>query len=88
MADKTNTGTLTKSGGTGGSAGEPKLSLVEKLKRYWLELVYEWRKVSWPERKQWIDSTNVVFIFCLFLMLVLTVFDVAVAFIMSKIFGG
>jgi len=50
-------------------------------------LRYEWRKITWPERKQWIDSTIVVFVFVLVLMFTLAAFDVAVGKVMNTLLG-
>ena len=67
-------------GPEGGSGGG-------KVKDYLETLRYEWRKITWPERKQWIDSTIVVFVFVLVLMFTLAAFDVAVGKVMNTLLG-
>ena len=61
----------TSGGGSGppkGSELAAKRSFQDGFKDYFESLRYEWRKITWPERKQWKDSTIVVFVFTIFLM--------------------
>jgi preprotein translocase SecE subunit len=67
--------------GAAGNAGG------RKLKDYFETLGYEWRKITWPERKQWKDSTIVVFVFVIVLMFTLGIFDLAVGKAMNIIMG-
>lgn len=63
-------------GQTTDQGGKPPLS--QRLQKYGNELYYEWKKITFPDRKQLWQSVMVVFIFCIFLMLVVTVYDIAV----------
>jgi preprotein translocase SecE subunit len=56
-----------------------------RFQEYLESLRYEFRKISWPEKKQWIQSTTVVFIFAVVLMLVLWTLDIIVAFLFRQI---
>jgi preprotein translocase SecE subunit len=55
---------------TGGTA-----PLSERVKDYFGSLKYEWQKITFPDRKQLTNSVIVVFIFCIFLMLVVSLYD-------------
>ena len=61
--------------------------LGDRVREYFQTLAYEWRKITWPERKQWIDSTIVVFVFTIFLMIMLASFDLVVGRGMNWLMG-
>jgi preprotein translocase SecE subunit len=67
------------------AGGSPPRGLSERVRDYWQTLVYEWRKISWPERKQWKDSTIVVFVFVIVLMILLASFDWIVGMLMNEL---
>ena len=63
--------------------GEPEsASLVQRISKYFVELKFEWLKITFPERKQLRQSTLVVFVFTIVIMLILSVFD----FLLSLLF--
>ena len=57
----------------------------DRFRKYWEELKYEWAKITWPDIKQWKQSTYVVFIFAILLMLILSLFDLAVGFVLDGV---
>ena len=69
------------------TAAAPGAPGSNKLKEYWQTLIYEWRKITWPEKKQWKDSTIVVFVFTIVLMIILAAFDWGVGSLMNTILG-
>jgi preprotein translocase subunit SecE len=75
-----------KAGASAGSSPRG-ASLVDKLREYFISLQYEWRKITWPERKQWKDSTIVVFIFVMVLMAALSLLDLGVGWVMNRLMG-
>jgi len=80
-------GSGTKPPAVAAGTGGERSSFSDKLRRYWIELAYEWRKITWPERKPWLDSTLVVFIFVLVLMAALFALDYIVGFALGKALG-
>ena len=54
---------------------------------YFQSLQYEWRKITWPEKKQWKDSTIVVFVFVLVLMTALATMDFGIGWVMNRLLG-
>jgi preprotein translocase SecE subunit len=85
--------TKTQTGRSGGDVGnKPPVAAPAgagggKLRDYFQSLQYEWRKITWPEKKQWKDSTIVVFIFVLVLMAVLASLDFSVGWFMNRLLG-
>jgi preprotein translocase SecE subunit len=55
-----------------------------KLKSYFDELRFEWKKISFPSRKELQQSTVVVFVFTLLVMTIISVFDLAVSLFFTK----
>ena|SRR5687768_8401833 len=76
---------VTTGAGSGANSGSG--GLGNRLREYWQTLVYEWRKISWPDRKQWKDSTIVVFVFTIFMMVLLALFDFGVGYVVNKLLG-
>jgi preprotein translocase SecE subunit len=65
----------------------PKKSFNDGVKDYIQSLQYEWRKITWPEKKQWKDSTIVVFVFVIVLMVLLATMDFSIGWVMNKFLG-
>ncbi len=61
-----------------------KPSLSDALKHYYSTLQYEWKKITFPDRKQLVQSVMVVFIFCIFLMVVVSVYDLVVGLVFKN----
>lgn len=65
---------------------------AEQVKRpphQWLldyiqSLRYEWFKITFPTRKEWVQATIVVFLFTLILMTVISVYDAGMSFVFSR----
>jgi preprotein translocase SecE subunit len=57
------------------SEGGGKRSFVTRAREYFTSLKYEWQKVTFPDRKQWLQSTLVVFLFTMALMAIIFCFD-------------
>jgi preprotein translocase SecE subunit len=58
------------------TGGAPQRS--ERVKEYFGSLKYEWQKITFPDKKQLTNSVIVVFIFCIFLMLVVSLYDLVI----------
>jgi preprotein translocase SecE subunit len=73
----------------GPAAGDPspKRSFIDGLKDYIASLQYEWRKLTWPDKKQWKDSTIVVFVFVIVLMFILSTLDFSIGWVMNQVLG-
>jgi preprotein translocase subunit SecE len=59
-------------------------SRFQRFKNYFIELKYEWQKVTFPTRKELIQSTTVVFLFTIVLMTVMSLYDMAITFLFDK----
>jgi preprotein translocase SecE subunit len=87
--------TKTQTGRSGGSSNKPQPAPAaagtggggSKLGDYWQSLQYEWRKITWPEKKQWKDSTIVVFVFVIVLMAALATMDFGIGWVMNRLLG-
>jgi preprotein translocase SecE subunit len=82
-----------KRGGNGGRSTPPPAAAGAgsttppsngKLKNYFNELSFEWKKISFPSRKELQQSTVVVFVFTLLVMSVISVFDLAVSWFFTN----
>jgi preprotein translocase SecE subunit len=80
--------------GRSGNDGKPPVTATTasgpgggKFNDYWTSLQYEWRKITWPEKKQWKDSTIVVFVFVLVLMAALAAMDFGIGTLMNRLLG-
>ena len=62
-----------------------KPGLAGGLRRYFLELKYEWQKVTTPSRKEWRQATIVVFTFVTILCLIIFAFDFLVTAIFERV---
>lgn len=60
---------------------------MRKLYQYFLEVVAEGKKVTWPPRPELFQSAIVVMIFSLMCGLFITVVDLGVGFVVEQIFG-
>jgi len=61
---------------------------VRKLYQYFLEVVAEGKKVTWPPRPELFQSTWVVMIFSLLCGLFVTLVDLGVGVVVEQLFGG
>jgi preprotein translocase subunit SecE len=59
-------------------------SMFQRIKDYFVELKYEWQKVTFPTRKELVQSTTVVFLFTVLLMTVMSLYDLAITFLFDK----
>ena len=80
-------GSAKSSAPAGAGTGGGKKSFNDGMKDYFQSLQYEWRKITWPERKQWKDSTIVVFVFVLVLMAALASMDFGIGWVMNRLLG-
>ncbi|MCC7478508.1 preprotein translocase subunit SecE [bacterium] len=62
-----------------------KPSLSDALKHYYSTLQYEWKKITFPNRTQLLQSVLVVFIFCIFLMLIVSAYDLVVGWVFRSL---
>lgn len=61
---------------------------MRKLYQYFLEVVAEGKKVTWPPRPELFQSTWVVMIFSLLCGLFVTLVDLGVGVVVEQLFGG
>mgnify|MGYP001457290130 FL=1 len=61
---------------------------MRKLYQYFLEVVAEGKKVTWPPRPELFQSTWVVMIFSLLCGLFVTLVDLGVGLVVEQLFGG
>ena len=73
-----------KTRGRGGSARGAELNPIA---RYFLELKTEWHKITFPDRKELVRSTVVVFIFTVIVTLVIAAYDFLVSVVFQKLFS-
>jgi len=66
-------------------SGEGKQSLVERFRDYARTLLFEWKKISYPDRKQLQQSTIVVFVFVMVFIAIISVYDAIVGWFFSKL---
>lgn len=59
-----------------GAAVKP--SILERAREYFLTLKIEWSKITYPDRKQLIQSTTVVFVFVIAFIAIIAVYDLLV----------
>jgi preprotein translocase SecE subunit len=59
-------------------------SLSRGFHDYFQSLKYEWLKMTFPTRKEWVQSTVVVFLFTLVLMAIISLYDMLMSLIFSK----
>jgi preprotein translocase SecE subunit len=64
--------------------GEERKPFIEQVKDYFISLKYEWFKLNFPTKKELTQSTIVVFLFTILLMLIISLYDVLVSFVMNK----
>lgn len=60
---------------------------MRKLYQYFLEVVAEGKKVTWPPRPELFQSTWVVMIFSLLCGLFITLVDLGVGLVVEQLFG-
>jgi preprotein translocase SecE subunit len=65
--------------------GDERKPLMDMIKEYILSLKFEWLKLSFPSRKELTQSTVVVFLFTVFLMLIISLYDVFMTFLMNRL---
>jgi len=61
---------------------------VRKLYQYFLEVVAEGKKVTWPPRKELVDSTWIVMAFSVMCGFLITFVDVIVGFLVEYLLKG
>lgn len=61
---------------------------MRKLYQYFLEVVAEGKKVTWPPRPELFQSTWVVMIFSLLCGLFVTLVDLGVGLVVEQLFGA
>jgi len=61
--------------------------VVQKIKSFFEEVYSEGRRISWPERKELIDSTSVVVVFIVILALVVLSCDKVIQFLLEMIYS-
>ncbi len=61
---------------------------MRKLYQYFLEVVAEGKKVTWPPRPELFQSTWVVMIFSLLCGLFITLVDLGVGLVVEQLFGA
>ena len=66
------------------SETDVKPGLAARVKKYFEELKFEWVKISFPNRKELTQSTIVVFLFTVFLMLILSTYDAFMSFVFNS----
>jgi len=49
--------------------------LISKLKRYFQDIYFEMKKVSWPAKKELVGSTAVVIIFSIIVAIIIGILD-------------
>lgn len=60
---------------------------MRKLYQYFLEVITEGKKVTWPQRSELIESTWIVMLFSLLCGLFITGVDMAVGVIIEQLLG-
>jgi preprotein translocase SecE subunit len=60
-------------------------SLITRLRNFFIELKYEWQKVTTPQKKEWRQSTLVVFTFVILLSLFLFLCQLVVSSFFNKV---
>lgn len=61
------------------------VGIVQRINEYYLSLKFEWKKVTFPARKELIQSTMVVFLFTIILMLVISSYDAVMSIFFNKL---
>lgn len=61
---------------------------MRKLYQYFLEVVAEGKKVTWPPRPELFQSTWVVMVFSLLCGLFVTLVDLGVGLVVEQLFGA
>lgn len=61
---------------------------MRKLYQYFLEVVAEGKKVTWPPRPELFQSTWVVMLFSLLCGLFVTLVDLGVGLVVEQLFGA
>lgn len=59
-------------------------SLVDTFKDYFRSLKFEWLKLTFPTRKELVQSTIVVFLFTIILMVIISLYDMLMSIIFSR----
>ena len=59
-------------------------TIVDRMRDYFTSLIYEWKKVTFPTRKELTQATIVVFLFTILLMLVISVYDMAMSMVFNR----
>ena len=59
-------------------------ALTRGFHDYFQSLKYEWLKMTFPTRKEWMQSTVVVFLFTLVLMAIISLYDMLMSLVFRK----
>ena len=84
---------VNRGGSGGGNTTTPAPAAKRGIQEYFKELGYEWKKISFPSRKELQQSTVVVFVFTLLIMAIISFLDVIIGqvflkFILPPTVGG
>ena len=55
-----------------------------RIRRYFSELKFEWQKITFPTKKELTQSTIVVFLFTLILMVIIATYDWLMSLLFNK----
>lgn len=66
------------------SVVETKPGVVARIKKYLEELKFEWVKITFPTKKELTQSTIVVFLFTVILMVILSAYDALMSFVFNQ----
>ncbi len=66
-----------------GEAAESR-TLVDTIKDYFRSLKFEWLKLTFPTRKELIQSTIVVFLFTIILMVIISLYDMLMSIMFNS----
>ena len=66
------------------SVPEEKPGVLARTKKYFEELKFEWAKITFPTRKELTQSTIVVFLFTMILMVILSGYDAFMTFVFNQ----
>jgi preprotein translocase SecE subunit len=59
-------------------------TIIDTMKDYFRSLKFEWLKLTFPNRKELIQSTIVVFLFTIILMVIISLYDMLMSVIFSR----
>ena len=63
---------------------EVKPGIAARVRKYFEELKFEWLKITFPSKKELTQSTIVVFLFTLVLMVIISLYDLLMSLAFTK----